>query len=185
MDHNISSEDVKTVRTGFLDSYNDIDNCTYLLKSEDIKKNILSLINLLNISLPDYDDYYHRHRPKTLTKDAINTAAKLFLKLNSCPKISKRENILKFFKQVFKKEVFEPTNSGMILYTLNAMKLFSNDERIIASKILEKVSALFNLTFVQSQNNFKILTEDSASSKYIQIRLNVKVFSSGQFYFQH
>ena len=180
MDYNIASENVKKVRTRFLKSYNG--NCTYLLANDEIKKNILSLIDLLDTSTPNANITYHSQR--NLTKDIINSAAELFLLLNSCPKTSKNKTKY-FFKQVFDSKLFDPTNSGIILYTLNAMKLFSNDERIIASNILEKVSALFNLTFVQSQNNFKILTEDSASSKYIQIRLNVKVFSSGQFYFQH
>ena len=47
--------------------------------------------------------------------------------------------------------MFEPTNSGIVLYTLNAMKLFPNDERIIASKILKRVVTQFKLSFVQSQ----------------------------------
>ena len=56
---------------------------------------------------------------------------------------------------VFEKYLFEPTNSGIILYTLNAMKLFPNDGRIIASKILENISTLFKLSFFQSQKSNK------------------------------
>ena len=49
--------------------------------------------------------------------------------------------------------MFEPTNTGIILYTLNVMKLFPNDERKIASKILEKISTLFKLPLIQSQKH--------------------------------
>ena len=49
----------------------------------------------------------------------------MFLYLNTCPIKDKAEFYLKdFFRQVFTKFVFEPTNSGIILYTLSAMKFF-------------------------------------------------------------
>ena len=173
MDDNTASKYVKTVRTRFLKSYND--ECTYLLTNEDINKNILSLIDLLNISSSnpiengyDYDYDHHSityHSQKNLTKDAINSAAKLFLYLNTCPQTPKLD--LDFYKQVFEKELFEPTNLGIILYILNAMRLSSKDERIIASHILEKASTLLNISFVQYQNTFE---EDFIISKYLQIR---------------
>ena len=163
MDHNIASEYVKTVRSRFLQSYNGSE-CIYLLENEEMKENILSFLGILNTSSSNPNITYHRQ--KNLTKDVINSAAKLFLYLNSCPERSKKENVSKYFYQVFTKTIFEPTNSGIILYTLNAMKLFSNDERIIASNILEKVSALFNISFVQSQKKYKILSEDSTFSEY-------------------
>ena len=88
---------------------------------------------------------------KNLTKDVINRGAKMFLHLNSCPKPEDMDTIRSFFNKVFEKYLFEPTNSGMILYTLNAMKLFPSDGRIIASKILEKISTLFKLSFIPHQ----------------------------------
>ena len=166
MDHKISSENVKKVRTRFLESYN-ATNCTYLLSNKDINNNILSLINLLNTSSSNPNIEYQS--PKNLTKDAINSAAKLFLYLNTCPNTTKKENILDFYKQIFKFWFEEPTNLGMILYILNAMRLSSNDERIIASHILEKVSTPLNFSFVQYQNNFEILKEDSIFGRYLQI----------------
>ena len=88
---------------------------------------------------------------KNLTKDVINRGAKMFIHLNSCPGTREKEIFRSFFNQVFKKFFFEPTNSGIILYTKNAMKRSSNDIRIIASKILEKISTLFELPSIQSQ----------------------------------
>ena len=142
-DQNIVWENVKKVRNDFIKSYKE-SSCTYLLPSNDIEQNILLLNNLLNTS--------SSYLQKNLTKDVINRGAKQFLYLNTCPKSSDEKNeILRFFKQVLIKHNYEPTNSGIILYMLNAMKLFSNDRRIIASKILEKISTLFKLSFIPSQ----------------------------------
>ena len=91
---------------------------------------------------------------KNLTKEVINRGTKMFLYLNSCLKTkTKKVDILEIFQQVFKTYMFEPTNTGIILYTLNVMKLFPNDERKIASKILEKISTLFKLPLIQSQKH--------------------------------
>ena len=92
------------------------------------------------------------HFQKNLTKDAINNGAKMYLYLNSCPyDKAKAYYIYNFFSRVFKKFLYEPTNSGMILYTLNAMRLFSNDGRMISSKVLEKISILFEISLFQSK----------------------------------
>ena len=91
------------------------------------------------------------HLQKNLTKDVINNGAKMFLYLNSCPYDEDKANIHTFFLQVFKKYKYEPTNSGMILYTLNAMKLFSNDGRIISTKVLEGISNLYEMSLLQSK----------------------------------
>ena len=64
-----------------------------------------------------------------------------------------------FFRQVFTRFVYEPTNSGILLYTLNAMKLFPNDGRNIALKVLEKVSSTFRLSYFQS--SYDISTDES------------------------
>ena len=65
-----------------------------------------------------------------------------------------------FLRQVFTKFVFEPTNSGIILYTLSAMKLFTNDGRMIALKVL---STFFKMSYFQTKNNSSIFTEESTS----------------------
>ena len=70
-----------------------------------------------------------------------------------------------YFKQVFMKSAYQySTNSGKILYTLSAMKLFSNDGRIVASKIWQKISTLFELTFSQSQEDH--LTREASKSMF-------------------
>ena len=169
LDHNIATESVKIVRTRFLQSYNGYE-CTYLLTNEEIKSNILSFKALLNTSSSNPNITYHSQ--KNLTKGVINSAAELFLYLNSCPENIRTsvEETEEFFRQVFKGVMFEPTNLGIILYTLNAMKLFPNDGRIIALNILGEVSALFNLSVVQSKKKYKILTEDSTFSKCLQFK---------------
>ncbi len=144
LDQNIAWENVKKVRNDFIKSYNGL-SCQFLLKIKDIKYNVQLFRNLVNASSSS------SNLQKNLTKDVINRGAKLFFHLNTCPKTSIKKDISKFFDRVFKKYLFEPTNSGIILYTLNAMKLFSNDGRIIASKMLEKISTLFKMSFIPSQ----------------------------------
>ena len=156
MDENFAWENLKRVRHYFLNKY-DGTPCTYLLTNEDINKNILLFMNLLNASRD-----YPYHLQKNLTKKIINNGARMFLYLNSCPYTSRKEYFALFLNQVFKTYIFEPTNTGMILYTLNLIKVSNNDERIIASKILKKLSSIFKLSLVQSQNGHKILTEKTA-----------------------
>ena len=133
-------------------------SCKYLLPIEHIDLNVYLFMNLVNAS--------SSHLQKSLTKEVINNGAKMFLYLNSCPYDQAKANIYTFFLQVFKKYLYEPTNSGMILYTLNAMKLFSNDGRIIASKILQKISTLFELTLIQSWKDH--LTRKASKSMFMQ-----------------
>ena len=127
-------------------SNNESSLCHYLLPFEDIKQNIKLFMNLVNASSSSLQ--------KNLTKEVINRGTKMFLYLNSCLKTkTKKVDILEIFQQVFKTYMFEPTNTGIILYTLNVMKLFPNDERKIASKILEKISTRFKLPLIQSQKH--------------------------------
>ena len=137
---------VKYARNYFLQGYVE-SNCTYLLSNENIEKNIQVLMQLSNISsiLPQKMD---------LTNDVVNSGAKLFLFLNSCPNKPKQDRLYVYFHQVFKKGLFEPTKSGMILYILKAIKEQSSDGRIIASKILEKFASDFKLPYAPSQKVF-------------------------------
>ena len=106
--------------------------------------------------------------PKNLTKEAINNGAKMFLYLNSCPRLKDKSNIFTFFQQVFKKSLFEPTNTGIILYMLNAMKLFPNDGRKITSKLLKKVANLLKLSLDQNNKSHEIFTEGSTRLGILQ-----------------
>ena len=146
---------VKHVRDTFFNSYNE---CTqHLLPNEDMQKNVKGLMQLLNVtSAPT-------HKNK-LAKDIINDGAKMFLFLNSCPNTLKKNNLFLYFKQVFKKVLYEPTKSGMIIYTLKAIKEKSNDGRIIASKILKRVASILKLPYAPSKNGFKVFNKDAASS---------------------
>ena len=145
LDQDTYWEHLKTVRENYLDK-NKESFCKYLLPNENINENIELFINLLNVSSSNL--------PKNLTKDVINNGAKMFIYLNSCSKTSSKLTFKSFFEQVFEKQLYQySTNSGKILYTLKAMKLFSNDGRIIASKILEKISILFELSLIQSQKD--------------------------------
>ena len=112
LDQNIAWENVKKVRNDFIKSYNESSSCKYLLSFKDIKHNTQLFMNLLNAT----------NLQKNLTKEAINRGAKIFLYLNSCPKTKTKDNILDIFKQILKKFKFEPTNSGIILYTLSLIE---------------------------------------------------------------
>ena len=164
----IQSLDLKTAwkhvinaRGYFVQNYVESD-CTYLLSNEDILKNtqriklqlFMQLINVSSSSFSKLD----------LDKDAINTGAKMFLFLNSCPNTIKQNWLLTFYSQVFKKKLFEPTKSGMIIYLLKAMKEQSSDGREIASKILKKVASMFRLPYAPSQAGFKVFNTDAMSS---------------------
>ena len=157
LDKNDSWETVKTVRGDYLDKYNGA-SCNYLLSTEDIEKNIVLFMDILNSS--------SSFLQKNLTREVIENGAKMFLHLNSCPPNKKtKENIEKYFERVLKKKFFEPTNTGRILYIMNAMKVFHNDKRIIASKILDTFSTLFKMPYFRSQKGFKILIDDPTIGK--------------------
>ena len=142
---NLHHDPVDICRRLYLQRYIE-SNCTYLLSNENMEKNIKVLMQLSGISTS--------YQKKNLTKDVINSSAKLFLFLNSCPNTPKQDKLNVYFKQVFKKSLFEPTKSGMILYTLKAIKEQSSDDRIIASKILEKVASDLKLPYAPSQKGF-------------------------------
>ena len=48
---------------------------------------------------------------------------------------------------------------------MNAMKVFYHDKRVIASKILDTVSSLFDMSYFQSKKGLKILEHESAIGK--------------------
>ena len=157
LDHNICWKNLKTVRKIYLDKYKG-SSCKYLVPNEIINENIELFMNLVNAS--------SSYLQKNLTKDVIDKGAKMFIYLNSCSKTSTKDNFKSFFKQVFDKSGYQySTNSGKILYTLNAVKLFSNDGRIIASKIFQKISTLFELTLIHSWKDH--LTRKASKSMFM------------------
>ena len=142
LDQNTTWENVKIVRKHYLALANYTESsCTYLIPFEDIEKNIG--LSVLQSNLTPTSSYSQRN----LTKDVISSGTRMFLHLNSCPNKKTKEFFKVFFYQVFKKHIYEPTNSGIILYIMNVLKLFSNNGREIALKTLEEVKKLF-----QSQN---------------------------------
>ena len=162
LEENISLESVEKVRANFLASIGNRQlSCYSLLTNRMIKNNILSLIEISNTSSSSVNIRYHIQ--KNLSKEVINRGAKLFIYLNTCPK--KSQELLESFEDVIlinTRELVEKTNSEIILFTLNAMKLSSNDGRFIASKILEKVSSLLNLSDFQPQKGYKISTYNNS-----------------------
>ena len=64
------------------------------------------------------------------------------------------------------------------------MKLFSTDERIIASKILEKISEIFNLSDFKAMKGYKITTStDDTISKIIICSLMTRLTPKSEFQF--
>ena len=114
----------------------------------------MQLINVSSSSFSKFD----------LSKDVINSGAKMFLFLNSCHNTFKQKRLITFYSQVFEKTLFEPTKSGMILNLLKAMKEQSRDGREIASKILKKVASILKLPYDSSQEGFKVFNTDAMSS---------------------
>ena len=156
MDEKVSWEAVKTVRGDYLSKYNGA-SCTYLLPTKDIEKNNVFIMDLVNSS----SSYFQ----KNLTRNSIKNGAKMFLYLNSCPNIKKKKSIEKYSLRVLQKHFWEPTNTGIVLYIMNAMKVFYHDKRVIASKILDTVSSLFKMSYFQSKKGFKILEHESTIGK--------------------
>ena len=166
MDPNIAWDAIKEERDYYLNYTFDYDKtCTFLIPNDDIEENNWYVMYLLNISASE--------EQKNLTKDDINSGAEMFLYLNSCPQTETKEDIETIFERVFKKYLFEPTNSGIVLYTLNAKRRLSNDKRIIASKILEKISTVFNLSLVPLQKDFLNLNEEFGISKFCMPSIGV------------
>ena len=154
LDDNICWENLKTVRKEYLDKHKG-SFCKYLVPNEIIYENVDLFMNLVNAS--------SSYLQKNLSKDAINRGAKMFIYLNSCSKTSTKDIFKSYFKQVFMKSAYQySTNSGKILYTLSAMKLFPNDGRMIASKIMQKISTLFELSLIQSQKDH--ITREASKS---------------------
>ena len=156
LDSETAWEHVLNARGYFEQNYVE-SNCTYMVSNTDIQKNIQVFMQLLNVSSSSFSKL-------DLRKDVINSGAKMFLFLNSCPNTVKQNWLLTFFSQVFKKKLFEPTKSGMIIYLLKAMKEQSSDGREIASKILKKVASIFKLPYDLSQKGFKVFNTDAISS---------------------
>ena len=153
LDQNNSWENLKAVRNSFLKKTTS-STCTYLLTNNQIETNIRSFKRIVKSSTSFLQ--------KNLTKDVINSGAKMFLYLNSCPKTKNKLNFETYFSKVFHGRTSSfvgPTNSGTILYLLTAMKLFPNDQRVIVSKVLEKVLSNFNLP-IPSYNSYNFFHED-------------------------
>ena len=166
LDPNIAWDAIKEERDYYLNYTFDYDKtCTFLIPNDDIEENNWYVMYLLNISASE--------EQKNLTEDDINSGAEMFLYLNSCPQTETKEDIETIFERVFKKYLFEPTNSGIVLYTLNAKRRLSNDKRIIASKILEKISTVFNLSLVPLQKDFLNLNEEFGISKFCMPSIGV------------
>ena len=160
LDQNFAWKNIEIVRKNYLENKYNGSFCNYLVPNKNIQENIELFLNFTNAPSSNLQ--------MNLTKDVINCGAKMFLHLNSCPSTARKKNFYSnFFGQVFKRNLFEPTNSGMILYTLNAMKLFSNDGRIIASTILEKISKLFRLSYIPSQKSHSTINMSTISNKYM------------------
>ena len=159
LDPKTSWENVKIARKNLIRTWYNENYCAYLLPNEYIEENFRYFMYLVNASSSN-------HHQQNLTKDDINEGAKMFIYLNTCPNTKDQFFMEEFFQQVFKKFVFEPTNSGIILYTLNAMKLYPNDGRIIAMKILKKVSSFLKLSYFQSEKRYEILTKESMIGKF-------------------
>ena len=153
---------VQTVRVLHLRKYSS-NKCSFLVSYNNMTESIISLAKLLNIS------YISPFKIQNISNDVINFGAKMFLFLNNCPNTDIQRQWVLYYQQVFKKYLYEPTNSGIFLYLMKAKKASSGDGRIIAEKVLERFLTMFDFKFFLPNTAKKILDVDMSLPKSLSI----------------
>ena len=146
-------------RNEYVENFEIIENCSYLIPAEHI---VWNTDYLANISFPPIEI-------QNLTKDMINAKAEFFFYLNSCIKRYWRY----YYQSIFgcdKVSAYQSINiptysgSGIILNLLNIMKTSSEDGRQIGRKVLEKVKSMIAFRSYGSFD-FNMSFQEKLSSK--------------------
>ena len=131
-----------------------MEDCHYLRNKTIIIENFQKLSKLLNVS-DDFD------KVKNLSRDVMKKGANIFIFLNSCPATKAESKDLKMLYSFFINiEPWNPTISGMILYTLNHMKKAPQDSRMISQKLLKYFASKLGFQYILPDDVEKILIQE-------------------------
>ena len=119
-----------------------LEECSYLRNNSVISKTFEKMSNLLNAT--DISD-----KAIDLSREDIIKGANFFIFLNSCPANEKDSKNLKDLYGFFiNLEPWNPTISGMILYTINHMKKAPEDFRNISHKLLKYFASKLGFQYI-------------------------------------
>ena len=118
------------------------EKCFYLRNNSIISQTFEKMSNLLNVS--DISD-----EPIDLSRDDIKKGGNFFIFLNSCPAKGKdTKNLKDLYGFFINLEPYNPTTSGMILYTINHMKKAPQDFRNISQKLLKYFASKLGFQYI-------------------------------------
>ena len=139
LNYNIMWNEAKIIKANL--SY---ESCSYLRNNPTMKENFKQIAKILNISNDS-------NIPENLSREDIEKGAKLFIFLNSCP--LKREDYYRrnFYRNIINPR-WNPTVSGMILFTINHMKKAPEDFRVISQGLLKYFSTKLGLKYIHPEN---------------------------------
>ena len=136
--YNKISKQAKTIKANLSYEY-----CSYLRNKPTMRENFKQIAKLLNISNDS-------NIPEDLSRKDIIKGAKLFIFLNSCP--NKEEYHRRNFYRNIINPRWNPTVSGMILYTINHIKRAPEDFRNISQGLLKYFASKLGFKYILPEN---------------------------------
>ena len=122
--------------------------------------------SLRNIAEEQLGVHSTEQRLKNMTRGDINTAAKMYTYLHTCPYDPPLRQWLKYWI-IFYNDLFKTQNPNKIILTLNRMMKMNTpqlkDDRIRAEKLFKRVIKLFPLKFEEIQS---MLPGDLSNTSY-------------------
>ena len=148
-----------------------METCSYLRNITVMRENFKKLSKLLNVS----DD---SDKVKDLPRGAILMGADIFMLLNSCP-ASKEESdgLNHLYSFLIHREPWNPTVSGMILYTINHMKKAPKDMRMISQKLLKYFASQLEFQYILHNETGQILEKEIDIPKKLSSVLDRNLFT--------
>ena len=130
------------------------------------------LSKLLNVT-------YDFEGAKNLSVEDIEKGAKIFIFLNSCPASKKASDDLKMlYSFLINLEPWNPTISGMILYTINHMKKASEDLRMISQRLLEYFASKLGFQYILPADVENILSQETDIPKKLSLVHHTNLFKT-------
>ena len=148
------------------------ESCSYLRSNSSMEDNFKNLSKLLNVT-NDFEG------AKNLSVGDIEKGAKIFIFLNSCPASKKASDDLKMlYSFLINLEPWNPTISGMILYTINHMKKASEDLRMISQRLLEYYTSKLGFQYILPADVENILSQEIDIPKKLSLVHHTNLFKT-------
>ena len=113
----------------------------------------MKLSKLLNVN----DDF---EGAKDLSVEDIEKGAKIFIFLNSCPSKKASDDLKTLYSFLIHGMEWNPTVSGMILYTINHIKKAPEDLRTISKRLLEYFASKLGFQYILPADVENILNQE-------------------------